>query len=877
MPTGSPLRRTKLRPPAVARDFVSRPRLRAALTPSLSAPLTLVSAPAGYGKTSLIVEFVAALDGRIAWVSLDEGDAALGAFAHAVIASLEHAVPGQIDDLEPWLASTPGPAELAARVADELDEIDDIVVLVLDELERAGSAGVHTFLEALLEYPPRSLRLVVTTRHDPPWPLESLRARGLVCEIRQADLAFTADEARGFVQRTVDLSLSDEALGMLHERTEGWPAAVRMISVALRGVSEPDEFLQHLPRGAARVEEYLAGQVLERLPEDVRGHLVRASITERPTASLCDALCTRDTARDGAAFLEYVRWRSLFIADDDGTAVRFHPLLREHLAHVLETTTARHELADLHDRARDWFDAHGDVAEAIEHALRGSRPASAADVLARHRVALMNADRQGEIASWVARVRAETGTDAFVLRLLDAWYAAPMAELPGLLDEIEGELATAREDVGVRTELQGELHVLRALDLSSRFAFTEAAQHASAALDLLPDSSTAARSLAYFAQATNAQAAGDADVALRRASAGLKEFPDSPSATASVMGAQVLVHWNEGDTRQAIQAAERALAVIAPNRAADTLALIRSMAGIARYHRNDLELAERALRGPGLHAFPSAQQALARTLEALGRPREADAVVADALERAAVLRGSDALVQGQALRAELALRRGDSAHAMIWAESLPDSACRAHSTTRSVGAVLAAVLVTAGDEGSLARADAVLDRLEEQAAQARRIPNLADVLALRACLAARRGDDAGALSALGRALALTRRGSMVRTYLDLAPAVVPYLRHPDLPPEVRAHARIVADARGTAQPRMSGHSPQVLASDLTNREEDVLVLLADRLTNKEIAQRLHIAAGTVKRHLGNVYGKLHVHGRREAVAKARALGLLPPR
>jgi ATP/maltotriose-dependent transcriptional regulator MalT len=879
MPPNTPIRSAKLRPPVVAGDFVLRERLTEALRKGIEGPLTLVCAPAGYGKTSLVSNFVEDLADPVAWVSLDGGDATPARLVRLIVIALRGATPEFFPEIESLLAAPPEPAELAARLADEIDEMDADVVLVLDELERAGGAAVHDFLSTLLEYPPRPLRLVVTTRHDPPWPLATLRARGLMHEIRQADLVFSAAEAKAFVEQASGSELDAAALGLLLDRTEGWPAAIRMISLALGTATSAGELLDRLPRGMARVEEYLTDAVLARQPDDVRHHLLRVSIVERLHRGLCDALRRPgEGGIGGAALLDHMRRGNLFVSEDDGQWLRLHPLLREHLAHTLHATAPETEIRSLHDCARDWFNANGLVAEAIEHALQGSRPATAADVLHRHRVDLMNADRQREIDGWIARIRSETGENGVALRVLDAWEAVPMSELPAALDGIDAELQTALLPPEERAAFEGEVHGLRALDLGARREFEEASKHGAAALRMIPRSATAARANTYFAQATNAQAAGDAAMAHRVVAAGLEEMAgDGGVALATVLYAGACVHWNEGELGQAIAVVERALSACNPDQAPSARITLRTQAGMAHYRRNALCHAEELLRGSGLETFPPAQHAVARTLAAAGRSAEADDAATGALRHAAVQRdaGSDHLAR--ALIAELALRRGNLAEARAWADGVRDEHLGGHSTVRPVGIVLAAVLADAGDEVSLARADEVVDRLVHDARRVHRVPVVAEALAIRSAVAAKRKDEPAVLCALGQALELTRRGSMIRTYLDLAPRVVPFLRHPEIPAELRAHALAIEQAAGAGSEQVARHSPQVLADDLTNREEDVLELLADRLTNKEIAQRLHIAPETVKRHLGNVYTKLHVHGRREAVTKARALRLLPPR
>jgi len=870
---------TRLRRPDVAGDFVARPRLTKLLQRGREGALTLVCAPAGYGKTTLVSNFVSALDTPVAWVSLEERDDSLQNFVRGITAAIGRAFPDACPRIDELLGSEAAPAEVAARLADELDELDSDLLLVLDELECVNSRPVHDFLVALLEYPPRPLHMIATTRHDPPWPLATLRARGHLCDVRQDVLAFRDDEARTFIERASGHVLSDALLKRVLERTEGWPAAVRMLALALRGTPDPGELAARLPIGVARVEEYLAAEVLAGQPAALRDRLIRTSLFDRVHADLCDAVCGHtDVAADGSAGLDHVVATNLFVTLDGGGWLRFHPLLREHLMHELRVSVAPDEIKALHDSARDWFDANDHIEEAIEPALLGTHPASAIAVLVRHRLALMNADRWYEISDWVRRIRAAVGADDVMLRLLDAWGSVPLHELPSHLADIERELADSPPAATSVSALQGEVLTLRGMALGERSRHADAVRVATHALDLLPADASGARATAHFVRAVNAQAAGDTPLARRTIDAALREQASRPSAAlATVLGAAALLEWHAADLPALLRAVAVAESRCDRTAAGETLDALRAQAGLAHYHRGELAEAEARLRGVATIVYPTAIAGLVRTLEACGRSAEADGVLTHFRAVAAGARDTTIAHWAEATRAELDLRRGDVGAALRWAEDQKDDDLRIKPTARTGGVVVAAILIRAGGATAHARAERVLDRLREEAAGARRLPPLAEVLAVHASLDAARGDEPAALTHLAEALQITRRGGMIRTYLDLTPNIVPLLTHPAIPDELRAHAGRIEAAAGATSTVVTGRVPQALATDLTNREEDVLELLAERLTNKEIAKRLHVAAETVKRHLGNVYEKLHVHGRREAVAKARALGLLPPR
>jgi LuxR family maltose regulon positive regulatory protein len=346
---------TKLRIPAARPNLVSRPRLIANLDEGLHAghSLTLVSAPAGFGKTTLICEWISALDRPVAWVSVDEGDNDPTGFLNYMIAALN-----QVDDcvgqtvLQSQQRATP--QEMITVLINDLTRADSDLLLVLDDYHLIRAFDVHDLLAFFLENQPPACHVVIGTREDPPLPLARMRARDQVTEIRESALRFTPEEAAAFLNQTMNLGLSTESVAALESRTEGWITGLQLAGLALRQQSAADEFIAAFAGDDRYIVEYLMAEVMDRATESLRHFLRQTSILDRLTAPLCDALTGRD---DSQATLEHLENANLFLIPLDNRRewYRYHVLFAE----VLCLTLTDQEQIYLHKKAASWYAAHG--------------------------------------------------------------------------------------------------------------------------------------------------------------------------------------------------------------------------------------------------------------------------------------------------------------------------------------------------------------------------------------------------------------------------------------------------------------------------------------------------------------------------------------
>jgi LuxR family maltose regulon positive regulatory protein len=318
---GIPIIRTKLHRPPVAPDILPRARLLESLNEGRQRPLTLVSAPAGYGKSTLASRWLEASDGRGAWVSLDEDDNDIRSFLAYLTAAVQAVFPDSCRKTRSLLDAPqlPPGSVLAGCLLNDLDEVDESFILVLDDYHHIHESAVHDLVEELLRYPPRSMHLVLLTRRDPPLPVNTLRARGQMTEIGAAQLRFTVAETKAFLQKILEASVPDATAALLSEKTEGWVTGLRLATLSLRNPEDVDHVIRNLHGGFRYITDYLLAEVVSKQTPVIAAYLMEASLFDRFCASLCQAAhansaeCARADKIDAQAFIEWLAKANLFV------------------------------------------------------------------------------------------------------------------------------------------------------------------------------------------------------------------------------------------------------------------------------------------------------------------------------------------------------------------------------------------------------------------------------------------------------------------------------------------------------------------------------------------------------------------------------------
>lgn len=894
------LLRTKLFRPSPPQDYVVRPRLVEALNEGLGRPLTLICAPAGYGKTSLASAFLATCPLPSAWVSLDEGDNDLRLFLEYVLAALDGAYPQAVQGTQSLLAGAvlPRVAVIANSLVNELAELQQPLILALDDVNDIRDPDVIHLLDALLGQPLSGLHVILLTRREPSLPLAKLRMRGQVTDIRSQDLRFSAHEAAAFMQHAIDIPLSEEAIGALVEDTEGWPAGLRLATLTLRhGGDDIDRRIASMHAENRHVTAYLVDEVLSRVPSDIAQFLIRTSILDRLCGPLCDAVTgVEGVPSRGQAHLAWLASANLFITslDQEGLWYRYHHLFRVLLQRELARQLDAEAIGNLHRRASAWYANQGDIDEALRHAVAGHDSVTAAQLVADHRHHLLNTERRPQLERWLRLLANSDMAQHPDLVLAQAWIAllgraesqtvlALVDQAQALVEQTGGQGARARS-------LQGEIDTLRCIEKG--FAASDphgVVMLATRALAAMPLAWTMARTEAWLHLALAHLMLGELDrsrtvlaEANREAAAAL----DAPRARRA--GAECFIHWMAADLTSMLQAAHQTVtAAQASDQQRESLGWGHYFLACGHYLRHDLAAAEFHANAVldqryACHRIAVTQSAI--LLAAIGRARCDDDAARQGLDRASAFLleiDSPALLPVvQAYGAELAAGQGDLDAAGAWAATVgPRVPLGVMAFFYAPQLTLPKVLLAINTPESRQQATDALARLHTFVTQTHNTRFTIDVFALQALLHQAEGNEPAALQALQRAVALAKPGGLVRVFVDLGrdmAALLQRLARRESGSEYIAHILRAFPAFPPPFPSPTRPAPQAtLIEPLTWREQDVLALLAQRLSGKEIAQRLVISEATVKRHCANIYQKLAVSGRREAVNAAVGLGLLP--
>ncbi len=909
----TPVLTTKLHIPPSRPQVVRRPRLMTRLDDGLGRPLTVISAPAGSGKTTLLSEWAAACARRrpkipVAWLSLDEEDSDLQRFLVYLVSALQtiDAAIGQglaaaLQDLQPQ----PANAALTALV-NAIAACEGSFALVLDDYHRLDSRAVDGAVAFLLEHQPPGLHLVIATREDPALPLARLRARGQLIELRAAELRFTSTEAAEFLQRVMGVTLAERDVAALEARTEGWIAGLQLAALSMQGRDDAASFIQAFAGSHRFVLDYLAAEVIGQLPEQTRGFLLETCLLDRLCAPLCDAVTGRNDAKEKLNSLER---SNLFLVplDDTRQWYRYHQLFADVLqTHLNESQPGR--VAALHRRASAWYEHSGERPGAIRHALAAGDLARAADLI---ELALPDISRSRQftlLLSWLKMLPDELVRTRPVLSTgyaLTSMACGEMGSVAQRLSDAERWLETAAAapeharpagmvvvDEDEFRRLPGRVPLIQAGQALARGDVTAAAAYARRARDHAAEDDRLTRGGAATQLGLAAWTVGDLETAARMTGEGLADLRLAGYHSPAIGGAITLadIQIGLGRLRDARATYEQGLgwATQPGSRVRQGAADMHVGLAALHYEHNDLEAAEQCLltsQALGeLAALPQNpyrwRAALAHLRAARGDPDSALALL-DEAERVFDGNFSPNVRPIAARRARLWAAHGRLNEALRWASAQGLTVDDELTYLREFEHITLARILLArghGNRASLAEALGLLDRLLKAAEAGSRIGTVIEILALQALAHHAQGALPDALVPLQRALALAEPEGYARLFIDEGPGLEQLLR------EARARG-ILPDytggllaAFGAEPPMLKDGSPREphspLVEPLSPRELEVLQLIAQGLTNHAIGERLCLALDTVKGHNRRIFEKLQVQRRTEAVARARALGLI---
>ncbi len=888
---------TKLAIPPLRSRLVARPRLFQKLSQGLDCGFILVSAPAGYGKSTLLSAWLKRLDLPAAWLSLDDRDNDLSTFLAYLVATLQSIDPAVGPGYEaiPTSVCQADVDALLTSLINRLAGRKQPCCLVLDDYHVIQNPAVHQAVTFLLEHRPAPLQLVITTRADPPLPLARLRARSCVLELRMADLRFTIQEAADFLGYTMGLKISEEDVARLTSRTEGWIAGLQIAALSMQAADDIPGFIQAFAGSHHYIFDYLLNEILDKQPPEIKRFLLATSILDELYAPLCDALIARPegapSGQESAHLLEQLDHANLFIIplDLEQHWYRYHPLFSELLRSYLKKISPE-EIPLLHARASEWFEAQGMISQAIRHSLASQDWERIIRLISTNIFALLEQRELNNVARQIESLTGESSPARPWLLIGRAWLAAytgQLAAVAPLLKMAEAEIDNLKNEAELQT-LGGHIAAIRAYVFWIDYDWETAEKAARAALEWLPETEYLIR----------CQAATILGLTISDLDSGAQAFEQAISYANNTSHSHVTIFayasyaWllaMQGNLRQAESMCMETIRLAQSSAALQSLPTLshvyttlsfilcewNKVDRALQYSEMAVDLARRWEQVDALH-FALSYQAYA--LLASGATREAYEVLRQAWQIACKTSAwfRDITISQEIdmhlIQADLAAAQECARQAGL--DRVDPSEISFYTFKTGYMAMVSVRLFVAQKhyKQAVEVATRILPEMEK-----RKIWNYVNRTRTWQALAYHglRQDDQ-ALACLKRVLTMAVPEGFVRTFYSLGGEFIPVLqlaRKDGLYPEYMDTILRVNEQDGQHPVVQSGLA-STLVEPLSEREMDVLNLLAQGCSDQKIAAALVIARETVHKHLKNIYGKLDVHSRTEAVARARQLKLI---
>jgi LuxR family maltose regulon positive regulatory protein len=932
---------TKLYIPPIRPELVSRPRLIERLNAGLparnacpgaraafSCALTLVSAPAGFGKTTLVSEWVQAMGGAsppiaVAWLSLDEGDNDPARFLAYVIAALRTLAPRQDDDAQQGSAGNrqapvgligkgvlgalqspqpPPPQAVLTPLINEIAAYPGSIILVLDDHHAIQSSAVDKALAFLLERLPPQMHLVIATREDPHLPLARLRAQGQLTELRAVDLRFTSSEAAEFLDQAIGLGLSAEDIAILESRAEGWIAGLQLAALSMQGRKDVSSLIHSFTGSHRFVLDYLIEEVLQQQPESIQTFLLQTSVLNRLTGSLCDALTGQD---NGQQTLEYLEHANLFVVPLDNVRrwYRYHHLFADLLRQRLHQTQASLQPA-LHSRASKWYEENNLTEDAVDHALAARDFERAAQLIEGQVDATWKRGEHAKILGWLNALPKEQLSSRPHLSIFQAWVQLEdgrvraaersLQAVERALKSIDGKASAddTREFGQLNpAHLKSRVSVMRAMMAFHRADVPSITRFSHEALEHLPEEDLSWRGIAAMALGDSHYIDGDMNAANDALSEAIRISGVAGNAyiTAYTSIKLAIVLQYQGRLLQALNTCRELMTFLNSNGFSQSAlaGLVQTQWGEILWDLDDIDRAlQLTTKGIELNQCEIDVTNLMWAHLVLVKLLYAKADLTGAMETILKLEEIEReshvppwiVSRVAAWKAKIWLKAGNSGALHQWVQERLLSIDDALLFVREVEyLVLARILILRGE---LEDAVNLVERLIERAQAGGRVTRQIEMYLVLALAVKEQRDTDKAMATLSKGLSLAEQGGHVRIFVNEGPPMARLL-YEALSREIAAdYVRRLLDAFPSAEleqpePTRSQVSEADLIEPLSERELEVLELVAQGLTNREIAARLFLSLNTVKAHTRNIYGKLGVHNRTQAVVRARALGALP--
>ena len=873
----------KLFRPRVSEQVISRPHLFKILNAGLKKNLILVTAPPGYGKTTLVSAWLENLSLPSAWFSLDDNDDDHQTFLGYFVAALQTLVPEACSETQKLLhAPESAPVKhLRTRLINELHGIRKELVLVIDDLHLIHSDKIHQTLKELLSYKPEQLHLVLISRDDPPLPLNTWRAKGLLQEVRASDLQFSRSESGVFLQNLLGGSLSEESISMLDEKTEGWVSGLQLAAFSLRYTHDITGFLKEFSKNSVRgIREYLFDQCFNRQPRPLQEFLLKTSILKRFSAPLCHALGISDEKiTDIEDTIHVLSRRNLFIIalDDHDEWYRYHNLFAQTLQDRMKTILPAEEIRLLHLKSANWLAARGFINEAVEHALAAAEEDLAAEILEKNIVKSLNNENISQIDHWLSKLSPKTIRNHPRLLVMKSWvrsYQNPYKEKSEYLTQafylLEND--SQKMDPKTRTFLEGYANALLPFYNIHNGSFQEGVKAGQKGL-ALDEEHQYARGRASVGWALCKQALGCKKEAEEFLNAELSRQLESNAYSLAVLYALAGVYLMDADFSSLTRTSQRLIDESARYDFHQLRGWGHCFKGCACLYQNELEEAVKQfsavvdLKYIASHStIRESLTGLALSYQILRQNEKAEKAVQELVEFEENYI-PEKLVSLQARLDLIKNRQPDSASLQVHPE-LKNIPAGIFIWLEIPQLTLARTLIRRGTSDSLAEAAPILEGLYRHACSTHCTLHSIEILITLAELYERQNRLVESRTCLEKALELAEPGRVFQPFIEFGQEVLPLLEQISAEKPAGDFSRVVLDTldekdKTEREPRL-----------LTPRELEILLLLTKRFSNREIAESLFITTDTVKKHCIHIYSKLGVNKRKQAVLRARELGFL---
>lgn len=908
------LTRTKFHRPRITSDLIHRPRLLDQLNDGLDHWLTLVCAPAGFGKTTLVSAWIESLYSNpdslgVAWLSLDQDDSDVAVFTQYLIAAISTIFKGACTETLHLLRGPQLPPLklIAATLSNEIEQLPERFILVLDDYNTVRGEAVPGLLNELLQHWPQPLHLVLISRNNPPLPLPRLRANGQLTEIRSNDLRFDRVDTGTFLTRALKTPLSEHAVEVLSERTEGWVSALRLAILSLHSAMNVNDRIINMSGSEENIAEYLTNEVLAHQLPVIQTFLKKTSILDRFCAPLCEAVIGElDPAWDVQACIDWLGNEDLFIVslDDHHYWYRYHHLFQDLLKERARIELGTEQLTNLQSRAAAWFAQQGMMDQALQYSLEASDFELVAQLLSESFGEMLNREDRSALERYLYQVPEEFIQKRPELLIIKAWiyqFAWQLDAQIKVVQQVEALLDVDQEtrlSTGILKTLRGQIAGLKA-----QFAYFNnqpdlVLTYSQEALACIPDSWKYLRGGVIFYQGLGLRANGDRQAAERLL---LDEFEaqDDKSNTYALqlINALCMIYLYNADLDKVYRTAKLMLSLAEASGLMIKQGWARFFLGIALYQWNDLEAAAEHFEYLAEHRFTAQVLSARDGITGMALIHQIRGESAKALEMLDLLSQIDLERMGaeidrtRSLRARLKLLEGDLESAMSWADGfIAPPSNQPLTWLETPHLTLVRILLTRKLPADVLMAHQVLDELAAIAERTYNVRFMIEILAMRALALAAQGNSAVALDTLQQAVDLARPGGFIRIFVDLGPSMLKLLAELARTGHSTETIQKILDAfpdrylqienneaqAHSNQSSIDGKS-KTLVESLTTREREILLYLREPTSLKDIAVKLSISYATIKRHTINIYGKLGVNSRWDAVTRANELDLFHSR